>query len=120
MIKDINAIIEKYKSYAILHWKASCEGDYRTANKNYAKLTKIYNQLLDNEELRGKILLHLLNDENYAVQLWAAAHSLGLEEFKEDAVSKLEFISKLSSNEAPSFEAKMTLQEWREKRILTF
>ncbi|OPX41899.1 hypothetical protein CLHUN_42320 [Ruminiclostridium hungatei] len=119
-MKDINKIIEEYKNYAVLHWKASREGDYKTANKNYAKLTKIYNQLLDSEELREKILLHLLNDENYTVQLWAAAHSLALGKFKEDAVSKLEFISKLSSNEAPSFEAKMTLQEWSEKGILTF
>lgn len=76
--------------------------------------------MLISEELRDKVLLHLLNDKNYAVQLWAAAHSLALGQFKEEAVSKLELISKLSVNEAPSFEAKMTLQEWREKGILTF
>ena len=117
---DVNKIIEEYKNYASLHWNASREGDYKTANKNYAKLTKIYKQLLSSEELREKVLLHLLNDKSYAVQLWAAAHSLALGQFKEEAESKLELISKLSANEAPSFEAKMTLQEWREKGILTF
>jgi len=119
-VKDINKIIEEYRNYAVLHWDASREGDYKTANKNYAKLTEIYKQLLSSEKLREKVLIHLLNDKNYAVQLWAAAHSLALGQFKEDAASKLEFISKLSANGAPSFEAKMTLQVWREKGILTF
>ena len=119
-MKDADKIIKKYKNCAVLHWKASREGAYKTANKNYSQLTKIYKNLLDSEELKEKILLHLLNDENYIVQLWAAAHSLALGEFKEDAVSKLEFISKLDPNKAPSFEAKMTLQEWSEKGILTF
>jgi hypothetical protein len=119
-MKDINKVIEEYRNYAVLHWNASREGDYKTANKNYAKLTKIYKQLLGNEELREKALIQLLNDSNYAVQVWAAAHSLGLGQYKEDAVSRLEYISILSANEAPSFEAKMTLQVWREKGALTF
>jgi hypothetical protein len=119
-MEDINRIFDEYKYYAVLHWNASRNGDYKTANKNYDKLTKIYKQFLNSEELREKVLQKLLNDGDYAVQLWAAAHSLALGKYKEDAVSKLELISKLSANEAPSFEAKMTLEEWREKGILTF
>jgi hypothetical protein len=119
-MKDIKKIIEEYKYFAVLHWNASREGDYKTANKNYAKLTKIFKQLQGSEELQEKVLVQLLNDNNYAVQLWAAAHSLGLGQYKDDAVSKLEFISKMNADEAPSFEAKMTLQVWREKGTLTF
>jgi hypothetical protein len=119
-MKDSNKIIEEYRNYAVLHWNASREGDYKTANKNYAKLTKIYKCLFDNEELREIILPQLLNDSSYAVQLWAAAHSLGLGRDKDTAVLKLEHISKMGTNEAPSFEAKMTIQVWREKGSLTF
>ena len=119
-MKDVNKIIDEYRNYAILHWDASREGDYKTANNNYTKLTKVYKQFLGDEKLRNIVLIQLLNDNNYAVQVWAAAHSLGLGQYKDDALSKLEFISKLSSNEAPSFEAKMTLKVWREKRKLTF
>ena len=119
-MKDVNKIIEDYRNYASLHWNASHEGDYKTANKNYAKLTKIYKQMLSSEELKETLLIQLLNDNNYAVQVWAAAHSLGLGKYKDVAVYKLEYISKLSANDAPSFEAKMTLQEWRDKGTLTF
>ena len=37
-----------------------------------------------------------------------------------EALLKLEQISKMSANEAPSFEAKMILKVWREKGSLTF
>ena len=60
-MKDSNKIIEKYRNYAVLHWNASREGDYKTANKNYAKLTKIYKVLLDNVELREIVLSQLLS-----------------------------------------------------------
>lgn len=113
-------IIEEYKSYAYLHWKASREGDYKTANKNYTKLTRTYKMLLDNKELQKQILPELLNDSNYCVQVWAASHCLGLGIYKDEAVCSLEQISNISGNEAPSFEAKMTLEVWKEKGTLTF
>jgi len=118
-MKDVNKIIEEYRNNAVLHWNASREGDYKTANKSYAKLSQIYKLLIQSEELSKNVLLNLLNDQNYAVQLWAASHCLALENSKEGAVLKLELISKMSSNEAPSFEAKMILNEWREKGKLT-
>ncbi|KJS16092.1 MAG: hypothetical protein VR69_10855 [Peptococcaceae bacterium BRH_c4b] len=119
-MKDFNKIIEEYRSYAALHWSASREGDYKTANKNYAKLTKIYKSFLNSKELSERALPQLLNDSNYSVQVWAAAHCLGLGLYKDAAVNRLEHISKMSANEAPSFEAKMTLQVWKEKGTLTF
>lgn len=119
-MKDVVKIIEEYRNFATLHWNASREGDYKTANKNYAKLTKISKMLLNSKELQEAILPQLLNDNMYCVQLWAAAHCLGLNMYKDEAVHKLEQISTLSASEAPSFEAKMTLQVWREKGVLTF
>ena len=119
-MKDIDTIIDEYRNYAIMHWNASKEGDYKTANKNYSKLTKIYKTFVVNQELRETALLKLLNDESYAVQTWAASHCLGLGEFKDSAIKCLEYISRLNSTEAPSFEAKMTLQVWKEKGSLSF
>ncbi len=117
---DIIKIIEDYREYAILHRKASYNGDYKTVNKNYDKLKKIYTLLFNNSGLREKILPQLLNDTNFAVKLWASAHSLGIGEYKEKALDNLEYISKLSSNDTPSFEAKMTLQEYKAKGYLRF
>lgn len=119
-MKDRKKIIEEYKVYAILHWNASREGDYKTANKNYAKLTKIFKMLLNSQELREAALSQLLNDNDKCVQAWAAAHCLGLGMYLDEAISLLEQISEMSASEAPSFEAKMTLKVWKEKGILTF
>ncbi len=119
-MKDIKNIIDEYRNNAVLHWNASRDGNYKAANKSYSKLTKIYKQLIQSEKLGDNILLNLLNDQNFAVQLWAASHCLALEKSKEVAVQKLEFISKMNPNEAPSFEARMVLNEWREKGRLTF
>lgn len=119
-MRDFNRIIEEYKTCAILHWNASREGDYKTANKNYTKLSKKYRVFLDSKEIREAVLPQLLNDDSFAVILWAAAHSLGLGKDKDEALLKLEQISKMSANEAPSFEAKMILKVWREKGSLTF
>ncbi|GEM_PF-849020 len=120
MLKIYNNIINNYKDYAVSHWNASKEGDYKTANKYYSKLKKIYKQLMSNEEIRESVLDILLNDSNYAVRLWAASHSLGLGFQKNRAENILQYIAKLSSEKAPSFEAKMTLEVWKEKGKLIF
>jgi hypothetical protein len=119
-MKEREKIIEEYKDYAMLHWNASHEGDYKTANKNYDKLTKLFKILLNNQELREETLPQLLHDSDYCVQAWAAAHCLGLGIYQDEAISILEQISEMSASEAPSFEAKMTLKVWKEKGILTF
>jgi hypothetical protein len=99
--------------------EASYEGDHKTANKHYLKLTKIYKIFFDNQEMRDLILPQLINDSDYAVQMWASAHCLGLAFMKDEAENKLLLISKLPVNVAPSFEAKMTLQVWKEKGNLS-
>ena len=115
-----NNFIEDYREYAVMHWKASHEGDYKTANKNYAKLTEFFELLQNSRELREETLPQLLNDSNYSVQAWVAAHCLGLKIYQDQAISILEYISEMSSREAPSFEAKMSLKVWKEKGMLTF
>ncbi len=120
MIKDVDKIIEEYKSYAVNHWKASCEGDHKSANRYYTKLTKLYNIFLENDEIKQSALVLLLNDNNYAVQNWASAHCLGLGYMEKEAEDTLIVIVNLTPNEAPSFEAKMTLKVWKEKGTLTF
>lgn len=119
-MKDLNKIIEDYKNSALNHWKATCEGDNKSANKYYSRLTKIYKLFMENNEIKELILPQLINDSDYSVQTWASAHGLGLDFMKEEAKNKLLLISKLPPNEAPSFEAKMTLQVYKEKGTLTF
>jgi len=119
-MKDVKKIILEYEECAVLHWNASRKGDYRTANRNYAQLTQIYKKYLNNKELQEEILPQLLYAAEYCTQAWAAAHSLGLGIYQDEAVSILERISEMSESIAPSFEAKMTLKVWREQGKLTF
>lgn len=117
---DVNKIFEEYRKNAINHWKTSREGDHKSANKYYSKINKIYKIFLENEDIKESVLSKLLNDSNYAVQNWASAHCLGLGYMRKEAEDRLVFLSTLTPDEAPSFEAKMTLKVWREKGTLTF
>ena len=119
-MKDKENIIEEYKDYAALHWTASREGDYKTANKNYAKLTKIFKILSNSQKLQEETMPRLLNDNDFCVQVWAAAHCLSLGVYQTEAIFILENVSEMSASEAPSFEAKMTLKAWKEQGKLTF
>jgi hypothetical protein len=119
-MEDINKIIEDYRNSAVNHWKASYEGDHKTANKYYSRLTNIYKLFLESNGIKELVLPQLFNDSSYAVQTWASAHSLGLDFMKDEAENRLLLISNLPTSEAPSFEAKMTLQIWKDKGTLSF
>ena len=43
--KKIDEFLQEYTNAAILHGKATLVGDYKTANKQYANLTKLYRLL---------------------------------------------------------------------------
>lgn len=110
----------EYRDYAKLHWIASKEGDYKSANKYYTKLTKIYKILQSNNLIAKEFLQEMLIDDNNAVQSWAAAHCLGMGILIDIAIKTLEDISRKTAQEAPRLEAQMTLEVWREKGTLTF
>lgn len=123
MMKNYNgieSIIEEYINLSTSHWNASRVGDYKTVNNSYTKLKRIFKILQNDEQLSKEMLLILLNNSSFCVQLWAASHCLALGIYLDEALMKLEQISKLEAKVAPSFEAKMTLKVWRENGVLNF
>ncbi|WAM32025.1 HEAT repeat domain-containing protein [Caldicellulosiruptor naganoensis] len=119
-MKDVKKLIEEYRNAAILQKEASSDGDYRTANKQYSRLTKIYKILEKDKDLREKVLRELLKDENIYVSSWAAAHCLGLNIYVDEAVKLLEEIAKRKDIGILRLDAEMTLKVWREEGQLKF
>jgi len=117
-MKDIKDLIEEYRKAAILHGEATEEGDYKLANKQHSKLTKIYKILEKDNELQEKVLGQLLKDENIYISSWAAAHCLGLNIYVDEAVNVLKEISKRKG--FVGFNAEMILRIWKEKAKLKF
>jgi len=112
---DVKKLIEEYRNAAILQKEASRDGDYKTANKQYSKLIRIYKILEKDKDLREKVLKELLKDENICVSSWAAAHCLRLNIYVDEAVKLLEEIAKRKDIGIWRFDAEMTLKVWREE-----
>jgi len=117
---DIDIFLQRYKDLAIQHGSASRLGDYRKANKAYENLKKLYSKLQENETLTEKVLPILLKSDDIRVQIWAAAHCLGLSKFIEEADKTLVEISKMKDAGIERTSAEMTLKVWREKGPLKF
>lgn len=109
-IKTIDDAIFAFTDAAKNHAESSNIGDYKLANKSYKQIKSAADFLKEKNEI--DVLVGLLNDNSYAVRLWAATYLLPIKE--QTAVSVLESIMKLK--QAQSFEAKWTLKEWFKKR----
>ena len=109
MIKELERIIEEYKSYAVNHGEATLEGDSTVANQNYDKLKTVLKQIKEFGDDGGLALLSLLEDNNQSIRCWAATDSLRFNESKAKKALK-----KLSKEDGIiAFDAKMVLKEWR-------
>lgn len=106
-VQMIEDLISDYKDTAILHGNGTMSGNKRKANQAYTRLQNILKKITEIDE--DKALLDLFSDENVWVRLWAAAHSLEIDETK--AKKNLRH---LADAEIPivSMNARYTLQEW--------
>ncbi|TEB06807.1 hypothetical protein Psch_00339 [Pelotomaculum schinkii] len=110
---------QKYINAAILHRKSSYNGDYKTANKQYKVLKKIYDQIEKNV-IEKKLLLDLLEYNDISVKSWAAAHMLGIKYEISKAEKELINIATIHDAEMIGFSAKMTLNVWAQQGFLKF
>ncbi|MCG8688162.1 MAG: hypothetical protein MI892_25020 [Desulfobacterales bacterium] len=83
-------------------------------------MTKIYEIMGSDITFGESILSELLKNDDVAVKIWAAAHSLGLK----INVSKVEqILREISEDESVgilAFNAKMTLKKWTNDGFLKF
>ena len=103
-----------YVNAAMSHAVNVADGNYKEANKQYDLLASVFREI----RLRGKeaedMLLGLLRHNEDAVKGWAASHALRFAPNDAEAV-----LVKLSeSGKMPwSFDAEMTLKEWRKGNL---
>ena len=100
-------LIDDYKSAAEAHGEGTKEGNSKKANKAYKDLNKVLAELIAQGE--DSALLGLLDDPNVWVQLWAAAHTLEVDE--QQARAKLQSIVDAAIPIA-CLDARYTLQGW--------
>ncbi len=100
--------LSKYRECAVEHGEQSIAGNSVAANKAHDQLLAILKSLC--EINADGAIMSLLNDETPSVRLWAAAHSLEINEEK-----ALTTLNKLSSAGVPiiSMSARYTVQGWQ-------
>ena len=117
---DQSLLVKKYVDAAIAHGEASKIGDYKIANREYDKLTRIYRKLEKDRTLAIAIIHELFQNPNYLVLGWASAHAIGLNISIDKAEKTLGEISKRTDIGIVRLTAEMTLKEWKKKGKLTF
>lgn len=119
-MSENSPFMKEYIQTAIERGNALTKGDYRTANKSYKKLTKIYKKFEKDLPFAEVMLQDLIRCDNYLVQICAAAHSLGLNILVDEAQKILLEISRRRDIGIIRLEAETTLEEWKKKGRLKF
>lgn len=120
MTENVVLLVEEYIQGAVAHGNATLAGDYKLANHQYRKLTRIYKKIAKNRELALTFFSDLFQHPNASVRTWAAAHSLGLGIQTQSALKVLEQISQDHNIGIVRLDAEMTLKEWIKKGELKF
>jgi hypothetical protein len=107
-------LITKYEEAAIAHGNGTTSGDSNKTNKAYNTLNVTLREITSLGE--DENLFTLYNNKNPWARLWAATHTLEVDEKR--AIKKLQYISDEGIPIA-SISARYTLQEW-EQGDLTF
>ena len=105
-------IISAYKAAAKLHGESTRSGNSDKANQAHDELQQLLKQIT--ELGCDKDLQDLFNDEEAWVQLWAAVHTLEVNE--KLACQKLQTISD-ASIPLLSMNARYTLKEWKAGKL---
>lgn len=103
--------LAKFEEAADKHANATEVGDYKTANRYYAVISKVVTFLKEKNQLIA--LAECLNHHSVGVRMWAAAYLLPVVE--PEAIRVLEQISR--DEEIHSFTAKTTISEWRKGNL---
>ncbi len=118
--KQEDRLFRDFVSAAQLHGEATLNGDDKLANKQAARLAKIYRHLQGDRQFALSFLQALFQHPSASVRVWASAHALGLGIQTNEASSILEQVSGDSRLGILRLDAQMTLKEWRKKGKLEF
>lgn len=108
------SILQQYEESGRIMYEATLSGDYKTNNKEGDKLIKIFKIFENDRKLAHECIAELLKSSNVVVRTKAAAYCLALNEATKIAEDVLEEIANNKRNGIFGFNAKMTLQVWRE------
>lgn len=114
MIYNVETLEAKYREYAEYYGEAYKNGDYKTTNRNYAKLAALLPKLRAIGEQGEELLHRLMKDHSDAIAMWAATHSLPFAE--KEAIATLEAIARRGGIIGHS--SKMVIEEWQGGRLV--
>ncbi|MBE5934266.1 MAG: hypothetical protein E7262_00555 [Lachnospiraceae bacterium] len=123
-IKDVwseNKMIEyilEYRKFCSQLNEGTSKNDIKRHNLAMKKLSELYYKIEPQED--KSFVLELLNEKNIRIGLLVASHCLGWGIYIKEAKNVLKKISKSSENQEIAFDAKMTLEVYKEQGYLKF
>ena len=116
--KNLLDYLEKYEEFGKILDDANIKGDYKTNNKTYDKMHKIF-ELAKESKDRESFYLHILHNSTSASALiYCCADMMKLDIYPKQARTKLEEIAKNEEYDPIlTFNAEMFLEEWDKGNI---
>lgn len=111
-------VLKQYEESGKIMYRATLDGDYKANNKEGKRLLKIFKYFETDREFARECIKDMLNSKNVVVRTEAAAYCLALNENIGTAEKVLSEISNNEENGIFGFNAKMTLDVWREQGYL--
>jgi hypothetical protein len=117
-LKSKDDVIEQYISSCKIMYDATLSGDYKTNHAEGKQIIKAFKLLEKDLQFAEECLKTLLENDNVVVKTKASAHCLELNIKINDAIRVLELATVDEKNGIFGFNAKMTLDVWREQGYL--
>ncbi len=111
-------VLRQYEESGRIMYQATIDGNYKANNKEGKKLTKIFRYFEKDIEFARECIKDMLDSENVVVRTDAAAYCLALNENIDIAERVLSEISNNEANGIFGFNAKMTLEVWKQQGYL--
>lgn len=115
---NIDEIIKQYETSGEKMYQATLDGDYKTNNREGAKLIRIFKRFEKDRTLARQCIPELMKSANVVVRTKAAAYCLSLRMDVEVGEAMLKEISENEENGIFGFNAEMTLKVWHEEGYL--
>ena len=113
---DPESVLLQFESSGKLMYDATLTGDYKTNNREGAKLIRIFKEFESNPGLYQKCLPILLTNPNIVIRSKAAAWCLALNWNIDEALRTLEEAAQ--EDTIFGFNAEMTLKVWHQQGYL--
>jgi len=111
-------VIEQYIKSGLIIFEATLSGDYKTNNKEWKKIVRVFKMLEKDLVLAEDCLKDLLQNDIVVTRTYAASHCLALNILVQEAIETLESDASDEENGIFRVDARMTLKVWREQGYL--